>query len=249
MLRIRKPSLWTYDTSQSTAFSLLFLSQESGNIWLKSPIGTSEGFSYTSAGAGFSKSLPVGASWSTVDYFSRGKIFLLDTFVGHELNAQDLQGGCLIGQFSFYPPGKSGTAMLLGIPPAALPFELVSDVAASVAMPNPIVADLGVEALQNRSVGRILSLFTGTGPVGQMFDLPLIQSSAKALLLIRGDIAGVPGVGISSSVGLLWRGSIFDYIESNYAGETLPLNQPLLTGTEQTGIRTSSSLHESLGLA
>jgi hypothetical protein len=215
MLRMRKRSAWEFSTSMGRSISVLFVGAAAGGIILTSPTGGNVLFNYGSAGVGLSVGIKYSTSFSTYDATSGGRVYLLDTFSGDELAVRDIEGGCLIGEFSLGAAlGGSFTGMLLGIPLQVLEKELVVD-----ALAFGITQGAGgtlTDMATNEGLGEIVS-FLGTvtgGAAGQMIRMnntaiaERFQSSAKALLVMGGLNAGVQlGIGVLGSIGYLFAGA------------------------------------------
>lgn len=189
MFRITKESAWKFATSAGGSVGLGFFGAGTGDIMLTPPHGGIVTYHYASAGAGGSagpKWMKMNASSSTVDSFSIGRIYLLDTFPGIELTPLDIEGVCMIAEVSVGAVlGGSATAMVLGIPPESAQGEVVKD-----AIAIGVVAGAG-------TTGELALSYTRLGP--------LLQSRAKALLLMAGLNSRVQlSVGALGSFGYVW---------------------------------------------
>jgi len=182
MFRITNESAWKFATSVGGSVSFAFVGAGTGDIMLTPPGGGLVTYHYVSAGAGLSAGVKLNASSSTTDSFSIGKIYLLDTFTGMELTPLDIEGACMTVELSVGAGlGASGSAMLLGIPPAKLQEEVVTD-AIAIAM------------LQGAGAGGAIALSYG-----------LLKDYAKALLVMGGFNSGPQlTAGALGSIGYLW---------------------------------------------
>lgn len=129
---------------------------------------------------------------------------MTEAFRGNELTRADLEGFCLGVQVSGSlpvalpvksgplsgPPNVSGTGLLLGVPALKLQNEATSDLAQLLMIVGcgPL---MGVQSQLERAYPRASSLF---------------ESSAKAVLLTVGKVAGLPGAGATAGVGYVWTG-------------------------------------------
>jgi hypothetical protein len=196
--RLRKKSGWSYDTSATGAVSYGFITAGTGDIFLRSPIGGRYCFKYAAGGWGFSLGGKLNLSYSTLETWSVGTIYLLDTFHGSELTAADLQGVCLIQDVSIGAGlGSSGVVMLLGVPPTSLPREILK-----LALPKGVAGMPGIDVLIPGTPG---------GPLGAALAMrragSLVLAGAKAALLMAGFSAGPQlQVGFSNSLGLVYEG-------------------------------------------
>jgi len=194
IIRARESS-WAFKTSQNANLSIgtwASLVKENGTIWLdkqRTPTDKENAipytFDYDSVGVG------VGLSTGTVMVSvgpkvapSIGKVYMLDSFTGTELTADDLTGVCRIQEFSFASRGGvTATAMFLGIDW------------------DDILKMLGVR----------LSIFSLPAALVAKYLLDddidwtdLVSTKANALLVIAGlGATGGAAAGISDAVGEL----------------------------------------------
>jgi outer membrane protein OmpA-like peptidoglycan-associated protein len=147
MATIKKESKWSFDTSagrseSATVWGPIFVTDGTGLITLKSPQGQKVKFHMAAGGAGAGLALPsrfkkingfisppAGASGSSEAMDSWGKVYILDGFDGDELTTHDFEGWFYTHDVSANAifAGFSGTAMLLGLAPSSIPFEVVKD--------------------------------------------------------------------------------------------------------------------------
>src|SRR5262245_20227747 len=122
-VRYKYESEWTYDTSDSSGGGFWFAAGEKGGIKLTSPAGQSVWFSYFAAGGAAGASLKIpgvgklevlgdgkwglgqktkgfGGTFASDDYYSTGRVLVLDSFKGEELSARDFTGYCLLMELS-----------------------------------------------------------------------------------------------------------------------------------------------------
>ena len=99
MLKIRKPSGWIVDSAGGVGASvglILDVGASKGILKLKSERGVPFTFHYASAGAGVGVGAKLSLSYSGDSDPDVGKIFILESFRGGELQPSDLIGGSLI---------------------------------------------------------------------------------------------------------------------------------------------------------
>jgi outer membrane protein OmpA-like peptidoglycan-associated protein len=213
MFKKRNQSAWTFASSSSVSgnvshpvYKFISVGGGKGTLVFTSPDGATVEFQYVSAGAGVGtpKGSPVNLSGSTQDYKSGGLVFLSSTFSGSELSIQDFTGFTLIQEASLgYGGGLSGAIMLLGIPPEALPLEIVNNTgalgaAAQFAVDHPLIA---------RALGGLLGAFLYDKARDTLSEI--LQDSAKAAVLMGGVNAGPQKqFGVSQSIGYVWGGTI-----------------------------------------
>jgi outer membrane protein OmpA-like peptidoglycan-associated protein len=137
------------------------------------------------------------AQASPYDSPSTGQVYILSAFSKPELSAEDFEGFCLIEELAGGAGvGGSATLMLLGIPAAAMPVEIVKNMGA-------IGKGLGL-AVAHPNVTKAL-----LGPIGGLiFDQvkdrldQAVATSAKALLFVGGVNWGAQlTLGMSGSLG------------------------------------------------
>src|SRR5215470_5836270 len=122
MVSIRKQSKWKFETSAGlgTGFSageFLALSAGKSSFIAVAPEGDKTKFHYVSAGAGVGVGAKVSIAGSDESSLSVGRIYILDSFKGDELEYSDIAGMCIIVEASVgIFNGGAGTMMLLGIP-------------------------------------------------------------------------------------------------------------------------------------
>lgn len=187
MYKLRK-SGWTFSDESAIAATLGVFGGGFATIELKNPMNNSPvKFYYQYAGAGFGYGVEVGYTGPD-DFRSSGKVWMLDTFHGKELTADDISGICLIieASVSGVPTGKktnyqtigaSATAMLMGIDYKKIPDEIYSIALAAAVGGNPIIFDSAEK-------------------------IGWFKSSAKAFLVMGGAQMGYNiGAGILGSIG------------------------------------------------
>jgi outer membrane protein OmpA-like peptidoglycan-associated protein len=187
MYKLRK-SGWTFSDESAIAATIGFVGAGFATIELKNPMNNSPvKFYYQYAGAGFGYGVEVGYTGPD-DFRSSGKVWMLDTFHGKELTADDISGICLIieASVSGVPTGKktnyqtigaSATAMLMGIDYKKIPDEIYSIALAAAVGGNPIIFDSAEK-------------------------IGWFKSSAKAFLVMGGAQMGYNiGAGILGSIG------------------------------------------------
>ena len=184
MVIVKRESKWRFDTSNgggiSTPTNVVSFAISAGGLFLTSPAGTPWHLKYKSAGV----SAGVGKTWvggSTKEMYSTGKIMILDAFDGTELTVDDLTGPCTIQDVSLLMlRGISATAMFLGLEDKDLLVEAAKD-GFALSIVGGIVRDFVEE---------------------HDIDVPkVLQSSAKAMLIMGGMVGGMIGAGVSSSFG------------------------------------------------
>lgn len=195
MLKIRKRSGWTYETSSGIGVGVSFAGGGKGQLVMTPPVGGTARFNYKYAGGGYSvgvsKQNGKNVSFATEDMFSVGKLFILDTFRGNELSYQDITGMCMIVELAASAGhGGSFTAMLLGIPPRHFQQELGADL-----VHFAIVAGYGQHGQT------LMELINAKAPA-------IFQTYSKAVLIMAAANAGGGSAGILGSVGYVSLGSI-----------------------------------------
>jgi hypothetical protein len=196
--RLRKKSGWSYDTSATGAVGYGLITAGTGDIYLRSPNGGRYHFKYAAGGVGLSLGGKLNLSYATLETWSAGAIYLLDTFHGSELTAADLQGVCLIQDVSIGAGlGTSGVVMLLGVPPTSLPQEVLK-----LALPKGVAGAPGINVLIPGTPG---------GPLGAALAMrrtgSLVSAGAKAALLMAGFNAGPQlQMGFSNNLGVVYAG-------------------------------------------
>lgn len=198
MFKIKKRSGWTWVKSGGGSTGYAFVTAGAGTFVLNSPDGGTTQFKYASAGVGASfGKMKFNAQASPYDFPSTGQVYILSTFSKAELSDEDFEGFCLIEELAAAAGGGgSATWMLLGIPAAAMPVEIVKNMGA-------IGKGLRAAAAHPDATRVLL------GPIGGLiFDEVkdrldrAVTSSAKALLVMGGLNAGPQlTAGISGSLG------------------------------------------------
>ena len=199
MLAIRKSSSWEYKTSESAGLS--FGGGVAGGIEVGSSItfehkkkGVAK-FWYTSLGVGGGVGLrtgvlsKVGGSFALESFDSYGKIYILESFMGEDLETWDIEGYTVFLSVSstLGYPGASAYAMLLGITNI-----------------ENLLNEIHSDALQ---IGYTLG--GGSQIVLNLMDrVGVFKNSAKAVLFMTGYSAGI-GFGATAlgSIGYVWQGS------------------------------------------
>lgn len=132
MVGIKKESGWQFITSSSGGIGVEFLTAEGGAIYLSDPRKARQTFKYGAAGAGIScglklpkigkidlpkiKGKGVGGIAAPSAFPNAGKIYILDTFAGNELNRSDITGVCMFVEIGGgFGVGGSATGMILGM--------------------------------------------------------------------------------------------------------------------------------------
>ena len=212
MYQIRKESDWKYSTSTSNSISAGPVAAAMSVITLTRPNGGDVNFNYLSLGVGAGVGLKVNAAAATQDSYSTGKIWILDSFSGAELDNRDIEGFCLIQEVSIgVGLGASGTAMLLGIPWQKMPLELLKKMSIDFGLGGVI------EPPETRSILYWLLVDLGWflgGPVGAYLGykaapklVDILQTSGKALLLMAGFNSGPQiTLGATKSWGYVFTG-------------------------------------------
>ena len=145
-----RPSSWVFDTSRSLTVSIgswATLTREDGTIWLKKQRTLDDdqnaipySFNYGAVGVGIGVGkLPV--SFRPKSFPNTGKMYMLNTFVGNELTADDISGICRVQEISAAATtgmGGTATAMFLGIEPEKLAKALGVRVAFSRGDRSPV---------------------------------------------------------------------------------------------------------------
>ena len=185
MLTKRRKSDWTFDTSSSGSMSYGFVGVGTGTITLKSPAGVKNVFRYESIGAGASLGVPdmpdVGLSFSTEDNLSAGQIWILDQLPHYELTSDDIEGYCVIEEFSLSArDGASFTVMILGYSLKGLARGVAFDV---TKLFSPLLG-YKIDELDDQFPG-------------------LLDTSATAILFMGGLNTGGVSAGVMGSVGRL----------------------------------------------
>jgi hypothetical protein len=185
MIRITGKSKWAFDTSSSSNMSspgVISLALATGSIYLTSPKGGRWHFSYRSVGVSGGLGV-MWASGSDTDYPSSGQLYMLEAFDEHELTVDDIAGFCTIQDLSIAAKGGASlSVMFLGLD--------AKDVA----------AEIGIDGFGLSLVGSLLDKLLDELDV----DWPsILQSSAKAMLIMGGVIQSGAGVAITNSVGYL----------------------------------------------
>lgn len=151
MYKLRK-SGWTFSDESAIAATFGFVGAGFATIELKNPMNNSPvKFYYQYAGGGFGYGVKAGYSGPD-DFRSSGKVWMLDTFQGKELTADDISGVCLFIEASingvptgpktnYQTIGASATAMLMGIDYKKIPDEIYSIALAAAVGGNPIIFD------------------------------------------------------------------------------------------------------------
>ncbi len=198
MLSIKKESKWSFETSESkgVGVSLLVAIQGSkGAFYAHNPVGGLTQFHYADLGVGAGTpggKLPIklpkegSVSFSSKDFPSRGKIYILNGFPGDELHSSDLTGICMFTEVSASAViGGSATAMLLGIHDLERElWEELQDLASIFAGPH---------ATARRLIKR----------------LPQGDNWAKAILFMGGVNVGIQlGASIVGGFGAVWMGDV-----------------------------------------
>jgi photosystem I P700 chlorophyll a apoprotein A2 len=198
VFKIKKRSGWSLDNDGGASAGFGFVTAGAGTFVLKSPDGGTTQFNHMSGGVSVSLGkMKFDAQASPYEFPSRGQVYVLSTFSKPELSAEDFEGFCLIEELGVGAGGGGSVAwMLLGIPAAAMPAEIVKSMGA-------IGKGLRVAAAYPDVTKALL------GPIGGLiFDEvkdrldQAVASSAKALLVVRGLNAGPQlTAGISGSLG------------------------------------------------
>ena len=246
MFRIKAPSRWKFATSAGSSASFAFVAAGRGDIILTAPAGGNIVFHYASAGAGLSvgykalgKPSSVNMSMSTTDFFSTGQIYLLDTFRGAELAADDIEGVCLIGEISAGAGiGASGTAMFLGIDPDLWPQELAADTIyfGMASGAGGFATDIVMNEGRQKFV-EMLGVISGNAVLqdNAAAIAKRLETTAKAVLLMAGFNSGPQlTAGLTGSIGYLWTGT----------KPKVPMPIDLPVGPEQLTTRSSRSARE-----
>jgi len=194
MIRVRE-SAWAFNTSQNSNFSVgtwASVVKESGTIWLdrqRTPTDKENAipytFDYDSIGVGVGVSTgKVMVSGSPKWAPNVGELYILDSFVGDELAADDLTGICRIQEISLaLGVGGTATAMFLGID--------LDDILKMIGI------KLGALSLPAAMLAKYI--------LGDDIDwTDLVATRANALLIIAGPGATAgAAAGISDAVGEL----------------------------------------------
>jgi hypothetical protein len=193
-----KKSHWEYDNSAGDSLGVWIFLVEGGRLRLKSPSGTMMEFVYQAIGGGASLGKPAGFSSSDYGMWSDGVIYLSDTFSWPDLSVQDIEGFCLSSEISGGAmAGATATAMLLGIPAASIPAELLR---------SDGLGTLSQLAVDHPTIAGVLA-----GPIGGLiFDKARtsleehLRSDAKAVLISAGLNSGAQlGAGVAQTLGYL----------------------------------------------
>lgn len=196
--KVKKRSGWKYTTSAGDSFSVWYAAAEGGSLFLTTPKDELMEFKYQAAGPSYGKNWKAqkfSLASSTQDSWSRGAIYLADTFPRDELSASDIEGFCIITEASAGAVlGGSFAIVLFGIPASSVPGEIVKStgglgIAAQAAVDHPGFTKLAL------------------GPIaGLIFDkvkeplAELLQTKAKAVLIMGGLNSGVQAGGSVSQM-------------------------------------------------
>ena len=186
-----KESEWTWNTSSGLSVSYGLVGGTGAQFVLNDPRGGTASFNYITVGVGAS----VGAKWSfggsSTAMYSKGKVFISDSFPGNEFHNRDFEGFCLVADASASViAGVSVDAMLLGIPAADVPKSILTDF--GVGLPITAMATRGRSLLDDHPVLGVLggiSAYLETEAVSRVFAngtvADFFKSNAKALLLTK----------------------------------------------------------------
>jgi outer membrane protein OmpA-like peptidoglycan-associated protein len=210
-----KESEWTWNTSSGLSVSYGLVGGTGAQFVLNDPRGGTASFNYITVGVGAS----VGAKWSfggsSTAMYSKGKVFISDSFPGNEFHNRDFEGFCLVADASAgVIAGVSVDTMLLGIPAADVPKSILTDF--GVGLPITAMATRGRSLLDDHPVLGVLggiSAYLETEAVSRVFAngtvADFFKSNAKALLLTNSASLGRQyGGGALASVGYVWIGAL-----------------------------------------
>jgi len=200
---IREESQWTYDTSASAGGGAGFVAGQAGNIYLKSPAGQRFKYHYGAGGGGVSEGVKLpgvgplsvkgkgfSASGASTDAYSRGIVYILNSFKGKDLSPRDFLGACIMGEVAggLYL-GGSHIALVTGISPRDAQSGILE---VPLVAATKIILGEGVANYAER-----LGLFDSMGPTG-----------ATALILAQGLNKGPQaGAGANLYIGMLTMGA------------------------------------------
>jgi outer membrane protein OmpA-like peptidoglycan-associated protein len=197
--RIRKPSAWTFDTSEGQSGGYGVFTGTHGNLYLISPEGEHYSFEYRAVGGSFSQGSPFNLTESTTSSWSAGSIFVLESCPGFDLKVNDFEGTCICVNFTAGAGlGISGDYMLLGSSDAG------ADIAKVLLQTGAFTGVLSTISWRDAFdfVAPLPALLVdGDGPHN---DKPILdlQISAKALLVSPSFNAGYQlQIGASLTIG------------------------------------------------
>lgn len=206
MLMIKKQSGWKFNTSVSGGASVevvVALGAGGGAIVLQSPQDTATTFYYASLGVGVGVGGKLGISSSSEENWSAGRLYILQTFHGDELQASDIAGVCSSIEVSAdIMVGGSASALMLGYSLNGMPDELHTDLA-------QVMTPSLDPRVQLQGLGKLAVDLTP--------HQKWIENYAKAILIYAGAnmTLGAParrgvavGFGVMGTLGYLWEAAV-----------------------------------------
>ncbi len=217
MWRLRK-SKWEFDNSVGSGVAVGVAGGENGQLIVKDSRQIKHTFNYAHGTAGPNagiKGMDIGFSYSNEDpqFLSTGRIYMLDSFKGQELNPADFLGGYVIFAASAaLSTGLNGNLMIFGVPHEKMQNEvIVSAVAAGLSQAGGPAADIVLNEGKVGVVAVVAALMGGVA--GKTLKdnakavAALFESNAKGVLISGGTNAGLQiGAGVGAGIGFLWQG-------------------------------------------